>query len=139
MISTKDYSGNVLFFFENGKVAKLDLSVYKTKNNRKKLINAYSDKSNVVAIKHIISDKDLLLTASSGRMLIINTDMLQVKTTKTTQGVAVMSLRKSQRLLNVDDYENGQINDENRYRPKNLPATGSLPRHKDNQVEQLTL
>ncbi len=139
MISTKDYSGNVLFFFENGKVAKLDLSVYKTKNNRKKLINAYSDKSNVVAIKHIISDKDLLLTASSGRMLIINTDMLQVKTTKTTQGVAVMSLRKSQRLLNVDDYKNGQINDENRYRPKNLPATGSLPRHKDNQVEQLTL
>ena len=139
MIPTKDYSGNVLFFFENGKVAKLDLSVYRTKNNRKKLINAYSDKSNVVAIKHITSDKDLLLTASSGRMLIMNTNMLQVKTTKTTQGVAVMSLRKSQRLLSVDDYKNGQINDENRYRPKNLPATGSLPRHKDNQVEQLTL
>lgn len=139
MISTQDYIGNVLFFFENGKVAKIDVGAYKTKTNRKKLINAYSDKSNVVSIMYIKEEKDLLLTASSGRMLIMNTGMLQIKTTKTTQGVAVMSLRKNHSLAKVDEYYNGDLVDENRYRPKNLPATGSLPSSKEPQVEQLTL
>ncbi len=139
MISTQDYSGNILFFFENGKAAKITLEAYKTKTNRKKLINAYSDKSNVVSIIYIKEEKDLLLTASSGRMLIMNTGMLQVKTTKTTQGVSVMSLRKNHSLVKVNEYCSDDFVDENKYRPKNLPATGSLPSSKDSLMEQLTL
>lgn len=139
MIVTRDYSGNVLFFFENGKVAKITLDVYKTKTNRKKLINAFSDKSKVVAIKYLNEEKDFLITSSSGRMLVLNTSMLQVKSTKTTLGVSVMSLRKGHRVIKVAEVNSQKLANERRYRPKNLPAAGSLPRVDDMQVEQLAL
>lgn len=139
MISTQDYSGSVLFFFENGKVAKITLEAYKTKTNRKKLINAFSDKSKVVAIKYLSEEKDFLLTSSSGKMLILDTNMLQVKSTKTTLGVSVMTLRKGHRIIKVDEFCSGELANEARYRPKNLPAAGSLPSSADLQPEQLTL
>lgn len=139
MIATQDYSGSVLFFFENGKVAKITLEAYKTKTNRKKLINAFSDKSKVVAIKYLSEEKDFLLTSSSGKMLILDTNMLQVKSTKTTLGVSVMTLRKGHRIIKVDEFHSGELANEARYRPKNLPAAGSLPSSADLQPEQLTL
>ena len=138
-VATKNYNGNVLIFFENGKVAKISLEAYKTKTNRKKLINAYSDKSKVVEIKYLPSDGDLVLTSSTGRMLILDTNLLQVKTTKATQGVSVMSLKKGQRLLKVAELTPGEIANEEKYRPKNLPATGSLPSSSAMQAEQMTL
>lgn len=139
MVATGDYSGNVLFFFENGKVAQITLDAYKTKTNRKKLINAFSDKSKVVAIEYLNEEKDFLITSSSGRMLILNTSMLQVKSTKTTLGVSVMSLRKGHRVIKVAEVNSQELANERRYRPKNLPAAGSLPSSDDMQAEQLVL
>jgi len=139
MVATKDYSGNILLFFENGKVAKVTLSAYKTKTNRKKLVNAFSDKSKVVAIEYLNEDREFLLTSSSGRMLILSTNLLQVKSTKTTLGVSVMSLRKGHRVIKVSALNLQKLANEQRYRPKNLPAAGSLPSANDIQAEQLIL
>ncbi len=139
MVATKSYNGNVLIFFENGKAAKISLDAYKTKTNRKKLVNAFSDKSKVVAIKYLPEDADLVLTSSTGKVLILNTGMLQVKTTKSTQGVSAMTLRKGQRLIQVSEFVSGEFANEDKYRPKNLPAAGSLPTSNDMQPEQLIL
>ena len=139
MVATKDYSGNMLFFFENGKVAKISLDSYKTKTNRKKLISAYSNKSKLVCIKYFDKDKDVLLASSAGRILIFNTEMLQTKSTKTTLGVSVMSLKKGQRVIKVSKLQPGDLKNELRYRPKNLPAAGSLQNTDDIKLEQLSL
>lgn len=139
MVATKDYNGSVLIFFENGKVAKISLEAYKTKTNRKKLINAYSDKSTAVEVMHLSEKTDILLTSSAGRMLILDTSLLQVKTTKSTQGVAVMSLKKGQRLMSVSGFVPEEIVNTDKFRPKNLPAVGSLPNSSDMQAEQLIL
>ncbi|MDO5124647.1 MAG: DNA topoisomerase (ATP-hydrolyzing) subunit A, partial [Eubacteriales bacterium] len=98
MLVTKNYEGLVLFAFENGKVAKIPLNSYETKTNRKRLTNAYSDKSPVVGVIDIPQDQELLLTSSSGRMLLLHTGAISLKTSRTTQGVAVMKLKKGQRL-----------------------------------------
>ena len=125
MFNIKDYSGDILFFFENGKVARVGVSSYETKTNRKKLMNAYSDKSKVVAICKIGSDEDFILTSSGGKHLIMNTSCLQSKTTKNTQGVAIMKLRKGQILLNAERYKANSLENESRYRAKSFPAAGS--------------
>lgn len=139
MVATKDYSGNVLFFFENGKVAKVKLNSYITKTNRKKLINAYSAKSRLVDIKYLNEEKDLLLTSSSGKVLLFNTSMIQSKSTKTTLGVSVMSLKPGYRVLKVSDLLPEKLKNEEKYRPKNLPAAGSFLISDDMQSEQLVL
>ena len=90
MVVTSDYSGHMLFFFENGKAAKVELSAYQTKTNRKKLIKAYSDKSPAAAMLHIESDVELVIISSAGRHLLINTGAISPKTTKDTQGVGVI-------------------------------------------------
>lgn len=138
MVATQDYAGNILFFFENGKVAKVALDAYKTKTNRKKLVKAFSDNSKIVAIKYLKEEKDLILTSSSGRILIFDTNMLQVKSTKTTLGVSVMSLRKGHRIIKVSELNQNELVNETKYRPKNLPATGAIP-SSSVQVEQLRL
>lgn len=139
MVATKDYSGNVLFFFENGKVAKVKLNSYITKTNRKKLINAYSAKSRLVDIKYLNEEKDLLLTSSSGKVLLFNTSMIQSKSTKTTLGVSVMSLKPGYRVVKVSDLLPEKLKNEEKYRPKNLPAAGSFLILDDMQSEQLVL
>ena len=96
MAVTTDFKGYMLFVFDNGKVAKVELSAYYTKTNRRKLINAYSDKAPLAAALQILEDCDVLLTSSSGRRLLMNTALIAPKTTKSTQGVAVMNLKKGQ-------------------------------------------
>lgn len=138
MVVTTDYSGYMLFFFENGKVGKVDLSAYQTKTNRKKLVKAYSSKASVTAIKHIKSDCEVVLKSSAGRLLLLNTAVISPKTTKDTQGVSVMTLKKGQRLMEVRDYREGEFAKPYRYRTKNLPAAGSTLSAED-AGEQLTL
>ena len=138
MAVTHEYEGYMLFFFENGKVAKVEMSAYQTKQNRKKLLNAYSDKSPLTAALYVREDCEVLLTASSGRMLLFHTGLIAPKATKNTQGVQAMNLKKGQRLLRVQLYEEGMLQNPNRYK-KNLPALGALPEAGENAGEQLKL
>lgn len=138
MAVTKDYSGFMLFFFENGKVAKVELSAYETKTNRKKLVKAYSDKSPLAAARFIAEDCELVLQSSAGRLLLLHTGAIAPKTTKDTIGVAVMTLKRGQKLLRVRDYREGEFAKPHRYRTKNLPAAGALPSAED-EGEQLAL
>ncbi len=138
MAVTDDYSGYMMFFFENGKVAKVDLNSYATKTNRKKLIKAFCDKSPVAAIKHIKEDCDIVVSSSAGRLLLFNTGTISAKTTKDTQGVAVMTLKKGQFVTGARDYVVGEFAKPYRYKAKNLPAAGALP-SADDSGEQLTL
>ena len=126
MAETRDFSGYMLFLFENGKAAKVDLSAYQTKTNRKKLLSAYSDKSPLAAVLQLREDCEVLLTASSGRMLLFHTGLIASKTTKNTQGVQAMNLKKGQRVVSAEIYGEGRLNNPDRYRKK-LPALGALP------------
>jgi len=138
MLNTKDYSGYLLFAFENGKVAKVDLKAYETKTNRKKLINAYSDKSPLAGLAYCASDAEFILTSSAGRMLLLHSGAIAVKTTKNTQGVAVMKLKKGHRVLSVEPYTEGRFSKPSRYRTRTLPAVGALPSQED-EATQLSI
>ena len=124
-VTDKDYLGNMLFFFENGKVAKVEMKAYKTLTNRKKLINAYSDKAPIVDIVYAPEEGEYLLTSSNGRMLLFNSAAIQSKTTKNTQGVAVMTQKRGHRLLKVEEYKDGMLMKPHRYRTRTLPSAGS--------------
>lgn len=138
MVVTKDYKGILLFAFENGKVAKLGLELYETKTNRKRLTSAYSDKSPLAGILYLPEDNQAVLTASSGRMLLIDTSALNVKSTRSTQGVSVMRLKKGQRVMKIEKYREGIFEKPSRYRSKTLPALGAFPAEEDSG-EQLKL
>ncbi|MCQ2484485.1 MAG: DNA topoisomerase (ATP-hydrolyzing) subunit A [Clostridia bacterium] len=138
MIATMDYKGCVMFFFENGKVAKVDLSAYATKTNRKKLIKAYCNKFPVACIRHVPEDTDLVLESTSGRLLLINTGLISPKTTKDTQGVSVMTMKKNHILKNVRPYREGEFAKPYRYKTKNLPAAGAVLSAED-EGEQMSL
>ncbi len=131
MVSTSDYSGYMVFLFENGKVAKVELSAYATKTNRRKLKSAYSDKIPLVAAFHMQQDGEILLYASSGRRLLVHTGALSVKATRSTQGVQVMTLKGKHKLVKADLFEEGMLSNPNRYRKKALPAAGSMPQPED--------
>ncbi len=130
MAETRDFSGYMLFVFENGKAAKVDMSAYQTKTNRKKLLSAYSDKSPLAAVLQLREDCEVLLTASSGRMLLFHTGLIASKATKNTQGVQAMNLKKGQRVMAAEVYGEGRLNNPDRYRKK-LPALGALPDGKE--------
>ena len=138
MVVTTDYSGYLLFFFENGKVAKVELSAYATKTNRRKLVGAYSDKSPLVAIVHIAEDQEFMLTASSGRRLLAHTGAIAAKSTRSTQGVQVMTLKRHAVLEKVEPFREDMVAKPARYRTKTLPAAGAMPQAED-IGEQLTL
>ena len=138
MAVTADYAGYMLFFFENGKAAKVDLSGYATKTNRKKLLGAYSDASPLAACFQIEGGEDFLMTSSSGRMLLANAGAVSSKTTRTTQGVAVMTQKKNHRVASVKPFSEGMLANPHRFRTKTLPAAGMMPREED-YGEQLTL
>ncbi len=135
---TKEYEGFLLFFFENGKAAKVEMGAYQTKQNRRKLLNAYSDKSPLAAVLYLKEDGEVLVTASSGRMLLFHTGLILPKTTKNTQGVQVMNVKKGQRLMNAVVYEEGMLQKPERYKKK-LPALGALPGEEETAGEQLTM
>ena len=139
MVATKDYKGMLLFAFENGKLAKVPLEAYQTKTNRKKLTGAYSDKSPLAGMVFFTEDKEFLLKASSGRMLLIHSGAINLKTTRSTQGVAVMKLKKGHRLFEISEYVEGTFAKPQRYRTKTLPSLGAMPANEDSTDEQLTL
>ena len=127
-----EYKGYMIFAFENGKVAKVDITAYQTKTNRKKLINAYSAKCPLSCIEYIENDSELVLCSSNGRMLILNTGALTPKTTKDTIGVSVMTQKKNCRLESMHFYQEGEFEKAWRFRTKNLPAAGAVPGPADN-------
>lgn len=139
MVATKDYQGTLVFFFENGKAAKVELSSYETKTNRKKLVNAYSDKSPLVKMFCLPEDIEILLTSTQGRMLLVHTGAVPVKTTRSTQGVQVITLRRSAKLQKAEVFveSSGVLKNPQRYR-KTIPAIGSLPSKEELSGEQLT-
>ena len=139
LVATKDYKGLLLFAFENGKAAKVPLEAYATKTNRKKLTGAYSDKAPMTAMLWLDEDKEVLFSASSGRMLLIHTGVLALKATRTTQGVTVMKLKKGQQLIGVKAYAEGTFVKPQRYRTRSLPGLGALPTGEDKGEEQLSL
>ena len=133
-----DGKGFVLFFFENGKVAKVPLSAYETKTNRKKLTGAFSDKSPVVKILSLGADAQIAMYSSDGRAMIFSTADLLPKTTRNTIGVAVMSLKKKAVLQNALPLERSGIENQARYRMKTIPAAGALLREEDSREKQAT-
>lgn len=138
MIATTDYKGFLLFVFENGRVAKIDLAAYQTKTNRKKLIKAYTDKFPLHSILHLQQEGEVLLTSTNGRMLLLHTGALATKTTKNNSGVAVMTQKRGQRVLSVQPYTEGMLQKPHRYRTKTLPAAGSV-KTAEEQGDQLSL
>ena len=138
MAVTHDYEGYMLFFFENGKASKVDMSAYATKTNRRKLLGAYCDKSPAVRIAYVKEDCEFILTSLQGRMLLVHTGAVPSKSTRSTQGVAVLTLRKGSRLLKAEQYSEGMLVNPNRYR-KNIPASGSMPAAEETKGEQLKL
>ncbi len=138
MAVTTDYSGYVVFFFENGKAAKVELASYITKTNRRKLVGAFSDKSPLVAMFQIAEDKEFFLASTAGRRLIVHTGAVAAKTTRSTQGVQVMTLKKQHTLESVVPYVDGMVAKAARYRTRTLPAAGALLSAED-VGEQLTL
>lgn len=139
MVVTKDYKGMLLFAFENGKAAKVPLESYATKTNRKKLTGAYSDKSPLVGLLYMPEDEEVLFKASSGNMLLVHTGALALKTTRSTQGVAVLKPKKGHRLFSIERYKDGTFTNPKRYRTSSLPARGALPVNEDTKDEQLSL
>lgn len=126
MVETKDYSGFMLFVFDNGRIAKVPLSSYETKTNRKKLIKAYCGKYKLHTVFHFKEDCDIILKSTNGRMLIVSTASIPLKASKENGGIAVMTQKKGQRIYTVKVYKAGKLENEHRYRTKNLPAAGSL-------------
>ncbi len=134
-----DYAGALLFFFENGKAARVDLTAYKTTSNRRKLTGAYSDKSPLVCIQHLKEERELAVYSSEPRCLIFHTALLAPKTTRTTQGVAVMNLKPKYHLESVCPLEETPIVNQSRYRVRAVPAAGALVREEDSEEQQLGL
>lgn len=132
-----EYKGYMIFAFENGKVAKVDISAYKTKTNRKKLLKAYSNKAKLVQAEYIEDDAEIVLVSTSGKMLILNTALVTPKSTKDTIGVNVMTLKKNQTVVSFHHLKEGEFEKEWRFRAKNLPASGALPSEND-LTEQIT-
>ena len=139
MLDPGDYKGHLIFFFENGKAARVELSAYETKTNRKKLINAYSDKSPLKSVLLISGETDLCCYSSDDRALVFNTSLLQPKTSRTAQGVAVMSLKAKRSLVRARPLEETEIKNVSRYRVRSLPAAGALLRPEDREEQQMTL
>ncbi len=138
VVQAGDYKGFVLFFFENGKAAKVPLSAYETKTNRRRLIAAFSDKSPLVAAKVVDVDRQVVLYSTDGRAAIISTAQLSPKTTKNTQGVAVMSLKKKSQLKAVEFLEDSGITNASRYRNKTIPTAGALLKEEDSSEKQIS-
>ena len=134
-----DYSGALLFFFENGKAARVDLAAYKTTSNRRKLTGAYSDKSPLAAILRIDEDRELAVYSTEPRCLIFHTALLAPKTTRSTQGVAVMTMKPKYHLDTVKPLEETSIVSQSRYRVRAVPAAGALLRQEDSEERQMDL
>ena len=133
-----DYKGFILFFFENGKAAKVPLSAYETKTNRKKLTGAYSDKSPLIKAMALDADEQMAVYSTDGRAAIFSTAQLLPKTTRNTQGVAVMTLKKKATLRDAVLLTQSGIVNESRYRTKTIPSAGAVLKEEDSAEKQQT-
>ena len=134
-----DYAGSLLFFYENGKVARIEMKAYQTASNRRKLTGAYSDKSPLACIRHLDEDCELAVYSNEPRCLIFHTALLAPKTTRSAQGVAVMTLKPKYHLETVLLSEETSITNRNRYRVRAIPAAGALVKEEDSEDQQISL
>ena len=137
MVISGDYSGHLLFCFENGKCAKIPLKSYETKSNRKKLTGGFATQSPVVNMLFLPEDTDIVLKSSADKALTVNTEKIPVKTTRTSQGVNVMTLRKNAVVKEATAAKDCSFANYTRYRSRNIPAAGSVIRDEDKGIEQL--
>jgi len=133
-----DYKGFILFFFENGKVAKVPLSAYETKTNRRRLTGAFSDKSPLICAMAMDTDAQVALYSTDGRAMVISTALLAPKSSRSTIGVCVMSLKKKAVLKQAVTFEESGIVNASRYRCRNIPAAGSLLKEEDSREKQIS-
>ena len=133
-----DYKGHVLFFFENGKAAKVPLSAYETKTNRKKLTGAYCDKSPLKTAMAMATDEPVAVYTTDGRAAVFSTAQLLPKTTRNTQGVSVVSLKKKAAVSYVVTAEKSGIVNLSRYRTRTLPTAGALLKEEDSSEKQIS-
>lgn len=138
MIVTKDYSGKLLFVYENGKIAKVPINSYETKTNRKKLSKAFSDKSTLVAVLEISDECDIFVRSDGGRAVLVDTELISQKSTRDTQGVQVMNLKANQKIIDAFVLDKSQSESVKKYRVKSIPATGGLTKGLPD-VGQMTL
>lgn len=139
MVPAGDYSGNLIFVFENGKCAKVPLLAYATKSNRRRLTGAYNTKSAAITMFYLPEDTDIVMLSSAEKALCVNTEKIPLKTTRTTQGIGVMTLRRNAVIKAACRAENSGFADPKRYRPRNIPAAGSAVKDEDKGIEQLSL
>lgn len=138
MIVTKDYLGNLLFFYKNGNVSRVSLKSYETKTNRKKLVKAFSDKLELLCVKYEVEGAEFLMKTSGNRFILLDPKRLQVKTTKNNQGVAVLKPKRGQILNMVMLFKDDLLKNPDRIRPQSLPSYGFLLRG-SNDFEQISL
>ena len=138
VVLPEDYKGFVVFFFENGKAAKVPLSAYETKTNRRRLTSAFSDKSPLVAALVLDADRQVVLYTTDGRAAIISTAQLSPKTTKNTQGVSAISLKKKAALSGAVWLEDSGITNPSRYRNKTIPTAGAVLKEEDAPDKQIS-
>ena len=136
MAVVQKYTGFMVFVFDNGRVARVPMSSYATKTNRKKLINAYCSKFTLHTALYCEQECDILLTSTNGRMMLINTTALSEKAAKDNGGIAVMTQKRGQRIFSAEKYIEGTLDKPHRFRPRNLPAAGNIK--KDEDIEQMT-
>ena len=138
MVVTPDYKGWMLFFYDNGKCAKVPLSSYETKQNRRKLLKAYSDKAELAFMRHLPEETELAIFTTNNRLLLVGSALIPEKTTRDTAGVSVVALKKNAKIARVTLAEGLELNDAPRYRVRTLPAAGALLRQEDT-TEQMSL
>ena len=138
-VVTGDFAGHILFFFENGKAARVELSAYQTQTKRKKLTGAYSDKSPLVTALLLKEDLEMAVTSTEGRCLIFHTASLAPKSTRATQGVNVMTLKPKYQVADARPLADTPIVNAARYRARSLPVAGALLKEEDRGEEQMTL
>ncbi len=139
MIDPGDYRSNLLFVFENGKAARIEMSAYETKTNRRKLVNAYSDKSPLVSVIVLDAETDIACYSSDDRVIVFNTLLLQSKSSRSTQGVGIMTLKARRTLVRAEKLEGTGIKNTARYRVRSLPAAGAVLKTDDREEQQMSL
>lgn len=139
IVATDNYEGYMIFGFENGKIAKVNINSYKTKTNRKKLANAYSDASKLIYITDIKEDKELVACSSLNKILVFNTELINPKTTRNTIGVQVLKEKKGSTMVDVFGIEDANFTDANYYKPKNIPAIGYYLKEEDTSDNQISI
>lgn len=139
LVATDNYHGNMLFAFDNGKIAKIELSSYATKTNRRKLTNAYSGLAKLVRIIYLENDRELVAFSSINKVLIFNTANINSKTTRSSQGVQVLTAKKGSRMVALKELEEVKLVDADYYRTKNIPAIGCYLKDEDRQEKQAPL